>query len=137
MASTNWPHTPYTTPYTAPYTEMIINKLRKDKETMGYVTTEDNTTVNRVDEDVRAEMRKRLRDRLMKAKMELVDSFGDDSYPVGTVLKFVKRLGEGYKELEYVALKSDYGKWYICGPSMQISVTWEDFIGRLVSGPYP
>src|SRR6266487_657819 len=116
--------------------ETTINNLRKDRETMGYVATEDNT-VNSVDEDVRAEMRKRLHDRLLKEKMELVDSFGDDSYPVGTVLKFVKRLGEGYKELEYVALKSDYGKWYICGPSMQISVTWEDFIGKLVSGPYP
>jgi len=103
-------------------------------------------TVSLVDHDVRDEMFKRQRDRLMKEKMELVDGFGEDTYDNGTVVKFLKKFAgmpykpDGYKEdkaYDYAAIKGDDGKWYTTGPSAQKGFTWEELVTWLVSGKFP
>lgn len=69
--------------------------------------------------------------RQVAAKVEIIDSFGDDPYADGDVVKFTKTFG--VKEYMYAALKVNE-LWYLTGPTQRDPYAWEDFLLWLVAG---
>ncbi len=100
------------------------------------VSVAKSDTPKSVDSDVRAEMKKRERERLLKEKMDLIDSFGADTFENGTVVKFSKKYEKNGTTFDYAAIKAN-DMWYTTAVVGTKPFTWEEFLSWLVSGEFP
>lgn len=113
--------------------EEMVNRIMYTN----YTNIAKSDAASSVDADVRDEMKKRERDRLLKEKMALVERFGADTFENGTVVKFSKKFNDNGITYDYAAIKAD-GKWFTTATLTGSSVfTWEEFLAWLVSGKFP
>lgn len=62
--------------------------------------------------------------------------FGEDSYPTGTIIKFLYRFPDQYRReaYEYAVLKCSNGLWYTTGPKSPKAFSWEDLVRWWLEG---
>lgn len=93
------------------------------------------------DRNVKAEIEKREVERVTAEKIALVDAFGEDTFPVNTVIRFDKQYGKGSKAYTYVAVKFDDGETGTWRTSSHYdgdnNRPWSSLVELLVSGPFP
>ena len=89
-----------------------------------------------LDVEVDTEVRRRLAERKVEEKILLIDEFGPDRYPDGTVVRFSKQFKQDGIRYSYAAIKA-VGLWHTTGPRSPKGYTWEDFTMWLVSGDAP
>jgi hypothetical protein len=95
--------------------------------------------VSTVDAQLKQKLQERRDEREVAARLALVDAYGEDVYPVGTVITFDK--AHGSKSYPYAALKAEVAtneQWYTTGAANSAAIhTWDTLVEFLVSGPKP
>jgi hypothetical protein len=93
--------------------------------------------VDDVDAAVLAHLTHRSYEAGVAAKLALVDSYGEDTYDDGAVIRFTKRLDgpRGPQDYTYAAIKAD-NHWYTTGPYGR-KYTWLELLAWFVRGKHP
>lgn len=96
----------------------------------------DNPT-KAVDEAVKFTLDEQRAGKLLEEKLALVEAYGADTLPNGTIMKFDKLFDKNGTVYSYVVLKAN-NKWYCTGSVMGFSRgSWDELVLALVSGTYP
>lgn len=129
-------------------TEDERRKLAHDALNREYFSEEDEEPVNlsdskmpmsTVDAEIKRKLQERRNEREVTARLALVDAYGEDTYPVGTVITFEKKFTGVKKTYTYAAIKGDEDKWFSTGHDcvQGATFTWDSLIEFLVTGPFP
>jgi hypothetical protein len=82
-----------------------------------------------------AYQKKRLREQIeeIKARLVALDSFGQDDWPIGTVLTFDKQYGGRPTGTKYrfAAIKTGFTSWYVTGRNSG-PMTWESLTSLIL-----
>ena len=90
-----------------------------------------------VDQQVAAEIEKRRKAAELEQKLALVDTYGEDTLPDGSILSFDKQYKAGETIYNYAALKTN-DQWYLTGSlNGFMRGTWDKFVLALISGDFP
>lgn len=96
--------------------------------------------VSTVDAQLKQKLQERRDEREVTARLALVDAYGEDVYPAGTVITFVKKF-DRIKDVPYTyaAIKGAGDKWFSTGHDcvQGTTFTWDTLIEFLVTGPFP
>ena len=92
-----------------------------------------------VDAQLKQKLQERRDEREVAARLALVDAYGEDVYPVGTVITFEKVHNVSRNHpYSYAALKTEDERWYTTGAANNAAIhTWDSLVEFLVSGPKP
>lgn len=119
--------------------DRILAESLSKQRAKGYLTPE-GVKVSTVDAQLKQKLQERRDEREVTARLALVDAYGEDVYPVGTVITFDKvygTIGSG-KTYSYAVLKATDGDWYTTGSANNAGrYNWDTLIEFLVSGPKP
>jgi len=92
--------------------------------------------------DIQAQIERHVSEELYKRKVEegvqkmlrLIEQFGEDTHPEGTVLKFIKLFEGTDRAYTYLALKAG-SRWHLSGTrTTNQTVSWEELVQFLVRG---
>jgi len=101
----------------------------------------ENRTVRRsINVQVAEQVRAQSVDVEVARRLAIVDSFGADIYPAGTVVKFEKRFSStpDARAYSYAAIKVANGQWYLTGTTgSRTGMTWDEFVLYFASGEVP
>lgn len=93
--------------------------------------------VSTVDAQLAKKLQERRDEREVTARLALVDAYGEDVYPNGTVITFEKVHTGGGISYTYAVLKAT-DKWYATGSYGSAAIhTWDSLVEFLVSGSKP
>lgn len=99
--------------------------------------TPEGAKVSTVDAQLKQKLQERRDEREVTARLALVDAYGEDVYPDGTVITFDKLHAEHGQVYSYAVLKAA-GKWYTTGSYSHAAIhNWDTLVEFLVSGPKP
>ena len=117
----------------SPFLAELLDKQRAK----GYLTPE-GVKVSTVDAQLKQKLQERRDEREVAARLALVDAYGEDHYPVGTVITFEKAHDKSGLLYPYVALRSGNEIWHLTGTYGQAAMhNWDSLVEFLVSGPKP
>jgi hypothetical protein len=107
------------------------NTTKEEDNEVGY----NSRAVSNADAQVRKEIEERETAKLVAEKIALLDGYGEDTFPRGTVLRYTKHFSEGDRGYTYAAIKfSDDDSWANTDGERK---SWSQLVEWLVQGPCP
>jgi hypothetical protein len=115
--------------------QLVEDQLTKLEETVTAPKTAEATDVQ-----VKRVLEERRVEREVQRRLALVDGFGEDVYPEGTVITYKKKyVTTKDKDYTYAVIKNPNGKWYSTGHDhvYGVTFTWDELVEHWVTGPTP
>jgi hypothetical protein len=88
-----------------------------------------------VDQQLQQKLAERRTEREVTRRLALVDSYGEDVYPVGTIISFEKKFDGAPETFTYAVIKGTDTKWFTTGHNHVYgsTLTWDALVEFLVA----